>query len=166
MNNTLAVRAAAIVLVGTVAWATWSCQSTPDAAGSLRSDSADADAVRAVIKDAYFHGAFNEQNTDAMARGFHEDFAIFSARGEDLARYEIETWIEGIQERRARPDFDPASTRMEGRIVSLDMTGGAASAKIELRRDGKLVYTDYLSLLKFPSGWKISAKVYHAHDKS
>jgi predicted dehydrogenase len=32
-----------------------------------------------------------------------------------------------------------------------------------LSRDGKLVYTDYLSLLKFSSGWKIAAKVYHEH---
>ncbi|MEM7355177.1 MAG: nuclear transport factor 2 family protein [Acidobacteriota bacterium] len=35
--------------------------------------------------------------------------------------------------------------------------------KIELSKDGKLVYTDYLSLLKFDSGWRIVAKVYHSH---
>ncbi len=35
--------------------------------------------------------------------------------------------------------------------------------KIELSKDGKLVYTDYLSLLKFDSGWRIVAKVYHRH---
>ena len=33
----------------------------------------------------------------------------------------------------------------------------------ELSRGGKLVYTDYLSLLKHTNGWKISAKVYHQH---
>ncbi|TDI93056.1 MAG: hypothetical protein E2O76_17870 [Caldithrix sp.] len=28
-----------------------------------------------------------------------------------------------------------------------------------------MVCTDYLSLLKFDSGWKIVAKVYHKHTK-
>ncbi|MGB0714591.1 MAG: nuclear transport factor 2 family protein [Phycisphaerae bacterium] len=116
-----------------------------------------------VIHEGYFNGAFNEQNTDAMARSFHQDFAIFSAKGEELARYEIATWIDGIKKRRARSDFDPASTVYEGKVTVLDVTGGAASAKVELRKDGKLVYTDYLSLLKFDSGWKIVAKVYHRH---
>ncbi len=32
-----------------------------------------------------------------------------------------------------------------------------------LSKDGRLVYTDYLSLLKFDSGWRIVAKVYHSH---
>jgi hypothetical protein len=120
-------------------------------------------AVRDVITKAYFHGAFNDQDTAAMARGFHKDFAIFSARGEELSRYEIGEWIDGIKKRRASADFDPASSAYDGKIISLDVTGGAACAKVELRKDDKLVYTDYLSLLRFDSGWKISAKVYHKH---
>ena len=31
--------------------------------------------------------------------------------------------------------------------------------------EGKHVYTDYLSLLKFDSGWRIVAKVYHSHGE-
>ncbi len=54
---------------------------------------------------------------------------------------------------------------MECKIVSLDVTGGAAAAKIEISKDGRLVYTDYLSLLKFTDSWKIAAKVYQAHQK-
>lgn len=120
--------------------------------------------VHGVIEKAYFNGAFNGLDTDAMAKGFHPDFAIFSARGDDLARYEIATWIEGIKKRKATADFDAGAYRMDGEITSLEVTGGAARATIELRKGGTLVYTDYLSLLRFGDDWKIVAKVYHRHE--
>jgi hypothetical protein len=120
-------------------------------------------AIRDRIQASYFQGAFNAQNTTHMKEGFHPDFAIFSAKGEDLARYEISTWIEGIEKRKQSPEHDAARAMVDATITSLDVTGGAASARIEIRKQNKLIYTDYLSLLKFPSGWKIVAKVYHAH---
>jgi len=123
-------------------------------------DAADADAVKAVIETAYFHGAFNELNPDAMRAGFHPDFAIFSADGEAMAKYPIAVWADSVARKKAAPGFDPAKNTWDCRIVSLDVTGGAAAAKVELSRNGKLVYTDYLSLLKFSKGWKIAAKVY------
>ncbi|MHC5109024.1 MAG: nuclear transport factor 2 family protein [Planctomycetota bacterium] len=151
-------------------WATATCaaviivaSATSTTSRASTQASATEQAVSQVIHKAYFNGAFNDQDTVAMADGFHKDFAIFSARGEELGRYEIATWIDGIKKRRAASDFDASSTRYNGSIVALDVTGGAASAKIELRRGGYLVYTDYLSLLKFDSGWKIVAKVYHKH---
>ena len=61
------------------------------------------------------------------------------------------------------PEFDPAKNRWEHKLPSIDVTGGVASVKVELSREGKLVYTDYLSLIKFDSGWRIVAKVYHKH---
>lgn len=44
---------------------------------------------------------------------------------------------------------------MTCRIVSLDVTEDCAAAKVEISKDGRLVYTDYLTLLKFRDGWKI-----------
>jgi hypothetical protein len=116
-----------------------------------------------VIEVSYFHGAFNELNPDAMRAGFHQDFAIFSAKGEELAKYPIATWAESVAKRKAAPDFDPGKNTWDCRIVSLDVTGGAAAAKIELWREGKHIFTDYLSLLKFSNGWRIAAKVYQDH---
>ncbi len=144
---------AAILIIATASYGTL----------TTMGDTPDEQAVRSVIDSAYFHGAFNEQNTTAMAQGFHEDFAIFSPQGDELSRYEIATWIEGIKARRSKPDFDPNSTKMDCTIVTLDVTGGAACAKVEMRKDGQLIYTDYLSVLKFDSGWKIAAKIYHRH---
>ncbi len=119
--------------------------------------------VKNLIEKAYINGAFNDLDPDAMQAGFHEDFAIFSAKGETISKYPIKSWVESVKKRKSSDDFDPAKNKWEHKFVNVDITGGSATAKIELKRNGNLVYTDYLSLLKFDSGWKIVAKVYHNH---
>lgn len=123
----------------------------------------DIEAIKEVILTSYVHGAFNELNPDAMREGFHPDFAIFSAEGEDIKKYPIATWAEGVAKRKGDPEFDPAKNKWDHNFADIDVTGGAATVKIELSREGKHVFTDYLSLLKFDSGWRIVAKVYHRH---
>jgi len=122
-----------------------------------------ADEVRAVVVKSYINGAFNALDPDAMKSGFHPDFAIFSADGEEIAKYPIGKWASGVAQTKADPDFDPANNVWTHELPIIDVTGGAAFVKVELSRDGKLVYTDYLSLLEFDSGWRIVAKVYHEH---
>jgi hypothetical protein len=122
-----------------------------------------ADEVRAVVEKSYINGAFNALDPDAMRRGFHPDFAIFSADGETIKRYPIDEWISSVSQKKADPDFDPAKNVWTHKLPVVDVTGGAASVKVELSRNGTLVYTDYLSLLKFDSGWRIVAKVYQKH---
>ena len=121
--------------------------------------------VEKVIQSSYFNGAFNDLDTVSMRKGFHPDFAIFSAKGNEISRYPIDAWIKGIEQRKQDPNFDKAQAEMDCKIASLDVTEGCAAAKIEISKNGKIVYTDYLSLLKFDDGWKIVAKVYHAHPK-
>ncbi|MFC2167823.1 nuclear transport factor 2 family protein [Acidobacteriota bacterium] len=122
--------------------------------------------IELVIKKSYFNGAFNDLDTESMRKGFHPDFAIFSASGNKISRYPIDTWIKNIEEWKQAANFDPKSQKMDCKIVSLDITGGSAAAKIELSKDGEMVYTDYLSLLKFDDGWRIAAKVYFSHQKN
>ncbi len=136
--------------------ATWSVS-------DLRAGS-DADEIKALIEASYVHGAFNELDPDAMARGFHPDFAIFSPKGEEIGKYPIADWVKSTANRKASEEFDPAKNLWEHRFASVDVTGNAAAVKIELSHEGKHVYTDYLSLLKFDSGWRIVAKVYHRHE--
>ncbi len=121
--------------------------------------------VEGVIKASYFNGAFNDLDTEGMRKGFHPEFAIFSAKGHEINRYPIDTWIKGIEKRKQSPGFDREQVKMDCKIAALDITGECAAAKIEISKNGKMVYTDYLSLLKFTDGWKIVAKVYHAHPK-
>lgn len=123
-----------------------------------------AEDVKTLIEKAYVHGAFNELNPEALEKGFHPDFAIFSPDGENIRKFPIAKWVERTTERKADPEFDAAENKWAHRFASVDVTGNAASVKIELLKDGKLVYTDYLSLLKFDSGWRVVAKVYHRHE--
>ena len=122
------------------------------------------DEIQQLILKSYVHGAFNELNSEAMLEGFHPDFAIYSAKGEEVSKYPIKTWAENVAKRKMSEDFDPAKNKWEHKFASVDVTGGSASVKIELHHEGEHVYTDYLSLLKFDSGWKIVAKVYHRHE--
>lgn len=120
--------------------------------------------IKALIEKSYVHGAFNELNPEALEQGFHPDFAIFSADGEAIKKFPIAEWVKRTRDRKASADFDPAKNVWKHHFASVDITGHSASVKIELSKDGKKVYTDYLSLLKFDSGWRVVAKVYHRHE--
>ncbi len=126
-------------------------------------NAAEKEAVEELVLTSYVHGAFNELNPDAMAAGFHPDFAIFSAKGEELARYEISNWVEDVRKRKSSSKFDASKNVWEHKFSNVNVTGNAATIQVDLSKDGKHVYTDYLSLLKFESGWKIVAKVYYQH---
>ena len=129
---------------------------------SLENEVAETE-IKALIESSYIHGAFNELNPEAMTNGFHKDFAIFSAKGEELSRYEIADWVNGVKKRQGSENFDPKKNVWEHKFAIVDVTGSSAIAKVELSNDGNHVYTDYLSLLKFDTGWKIVAKVYTKH---
>lgn len=128
-------------------------------------EKANVDAVKELVLKAYVNGAFNELDAESMQAGFHEDFAIFSAKGEAISKYPIADWVSGVKKRKSN-GYDPKEAKnvWKPTFADIDVTGGAATVKIELRNQGNHVYTDYLSLLKFESGWKIVAKVYHKHE--
>ena len=128
----------------------------------IKDDSSEAE-IKELVSKSYIHGAFNELNPEAMVNGFHKEFAIFSSKGEELSRYEIEDWVAGVKKRQDSPDFDPKNNVWDSKFAIVDVTGNSAVAKVELSHDGKHVYTDYLSLLKFDTGWKIVAKIYTKH---
>ena len=126
----------------------------------------DEQAVKQLVKKAYLHGAFNELNPEAMAKGFHEDFSIYSPKGESINKYPIANWVESVSKRKADPNFDSEKNTWTYNFALLDVTGQAAMVKVELFKEGNHIYSDYLSLLKFDSGWRIVAKVYHKHPDS
>lgn len=120
--------------------------------------------VKDVIVKGYVNGAFNGLDPDAMAVTFHKDFAIFSpGKNGEIRRYPIANWIEGTKKQKADPNFDASKNVWDHKFSSVDITGKSAAVKLELYNEGKHVYTDYLSLLKFEEGWKVVAKVYHQH---
>ena len=151
-------------LVGTAVLLTLStgmvvAESSADAEASVKEE------ITKVIEASYIHGAFNEQNTEAMREGFHPIFKIHGVRDGELSTYPITDWVSNIDKRKAKPDYKAET--WEHRFPLIDVTGDAAIVKVELLRVDKgkktHVYTDYLSLLRFEDGWKITDKVYHGH---
>lgn len=123
------------------------------------------DEIVRVVESSYIHGAFNEQNTDAMREGFHPVFKIHGVRDGELSTYPIADWVDNIDKTKAKDDYQAQT--WEHRFPMIDITGGAAVVKVELLKvengEKTHVYTDYLSLLEFADGWKITDKVYHRH---
>ncbi|CAM2006211.1 hypothetical protein [Acanthopleuribacter pedis] len=69
-----------------------------------------------MIEKAHLHGAWNEQDVVDMEAGVLKDFAIFSPKGKELARYEIADWV--------RPSFIcPAQSENEDEcLIKLPIT--------------------------------------------
>ena len=53
----------------------------------------DREKVIEVVERSYVNGAFNKLDTDAMKKGFHQEFAIFTPDGEEIKKYPIKKWI-------------------------------------------------------------------------
>ena len=131
----------------------------------LGGDTPEQAEIRTLIEKAYINGAFNEQNVADLEAGFHKDFAFFSAQGAELRRYQIGDCVADIKKHKAGADYDPDAAKIDHNISHIDVTGGVAAARVDLSKNGKLVYTEYLSFIKFADGWKIAAKVYHRHEE-
>lgn len=124
------------------------------------------ESIKEVIVDGYINGVFNELNPDAMRSSFHKSFAILSTKGEDVREYPIQKWADAVEKRKNDPNHEPSPNEWEYKFPQIDITENAAVVKVELYKDNKKVYTDYLSLYKFDSGdWKIVSKIYHQHEE-
>jgi hypothetical protein len=124
--------------------------------------SGDADAVKAVVQTAYVEGVHSRLDPAAMRRGFHPDFRMLVLREGALQAVSLEEWIERLGRRAPAPGG--ARPSIEADFSALDVTGNAAAVRLELRRDGKHVFTDYLSLYRFADGWRIVSKTFQGHD--
>ena len=83
-------------------------------------------------------------------------------RNNNLNKRPIEEWIKIIEKGKAANPDGPAQ-KVTCKYLDIDVTGGAAVAKIELYRGSKKIFTDYLSLYKFNEGWKVASKIYQRH---
>ena len=123
----------------------------------------DKEEVIEVIKRSYVNGAFNKLDTNAKEKGFHREFAIFSPDGEEIKKYPIKNWINDTIKNKKSTKFDADKYKYDYKLNRVEVTGQAAAVTFLYGRDSKVVYTDYLLLLKFDSDWKIATKVYRRH---
>jgi hypothetical protein len=95
-----------------------------------------------------------------MRAAFHPTAYLAWIAGDTLARRSSEAYAAGFT---GRPADDEARRRR--RIVSIDRTGTAAIAKVEL--DYPTVrFIDYMSLLKVGNEWKIVNKIFYRENKA
>ena len=129
----------------------------------LLAQSTEEEAVKNVVTSAYVEGIQNSGSIEDIRKGFHPSFAMLRFMENSVKPFPIEEWIAAIEKRRAEAKPDAKVVRTEANFLQVDVTGTAATVKLELFREGKKTFTDYIVLYKFTEGWRIVSKTYYRH---
>lgn len=132
------------------------------ASGSASTE-ADKKAVIQVITDAYINGVHARPDPAAMRRGFHPDFRMLVLIDGRMSAVTLDEWAGRVEKSAANPSA--ARPAIKAEFPQVDVTDTAASVRVEVFRDGKHSFTDYLLLYKFADGWKIVSKAYYTHPR-
>ncbi|MEE9465915.1 MAG: nuclear transport factor 2 family protein [Candidatus Neomarinimicrobiota bacterium] len=124
--------------------------------------SADAQAIKEVIEAAYVKGIHIDQDPEAIRSGFHPEFNMLVLGDDQIRKISRDAWIERIEAGKAERGGPPTVTTTH-KFSLVDVTGHAGVARIEVFKNGKHTYTDYMSLYKFSDGWKIVNKIFYRH---
>lgn len=123
----------------------------------------DKAAIRKTIETAYVKGIHIDWDVELIMTGFHPAFTMFIYEDGGVRKFAIDEWTKSIDRKKQTkskgPDYEITSE-----IPMVDVTGNAAVARVELYKDGKHIYSDYMSLYRFDDGWKIVGKIYHRHE--
>jgi hypothetical protein len=148
-------------------WAALAAGGALAAAGAPADDAAggpEQAAVKKVVMEAYVDGIHNFRNVEAVRKGFHPGFEMLMLRDGRLDKLPIYNWIETLEASNAKQPVPAGAARtIEGSFPLVDVTGDVALVKAELRREGALIFTDYLILHRFGDGWRIVGKAFHRH---
>lgn len=124
------------------------------------------EAIKQVIQTAYVDGLQNYVSSiNEIEAGFHPGFNLLGVnKANMLTKFPIYSWIESTKKKKDQhPEGRPEEEKITCKYNSIDVTGNAAMAKIELHQKDKKLFTDYLQLYKFDEGWRIVSKIYHRH---
>ncbi|MEM6326240.1 MAG: nuclear transport factor 2 family protein [Bacteroidota bacterium] len=119
---------------------------------ALPSRSSDLDAVMVPL-DLYMEGHATG-NGDLIRQAFHPDAKLFWMNDGELAQRPSPEFA-GLF--RGEPAPDEADRQR--RVVSVDITGDVAVAKIELDYP-RVFITDYMTLIRIGNEWKITHKAF------
>ena len=123
-------------------------------AADLSARRADEAAVRQAVQH-YFDGGRNRDSV-ALRKAFHPEARMLFARDGELVLVPIGDYIARVAADRLEPGEVDSTVR---RVVSVDVVGDAAIAKLELKRPDALL-TDYMSLLEVDGRWVIVNKIF------
>jgi hypothetical protein len=119
------------------------------------------DAEEAAIRETiqqYFQGHATG-NGEYFRKAFHPDAKLFFIREGKLTQWTAEEYI-------GRASGKPAADegQRKRKIDSIDISGNAAVVKVTLDYP-KVVFTDYMSMLKIDGQWKIVNKTFYANPR-
>ena len=129
-----------------------------DVLPQVATDGGDADAIRAVVVRAYVDGIHRLRDSVAVRKGFHPTFVMSVRTETGVNSLGLDAWLQ-----RLALDGKPNPKKIEHKFLNIDAVGNTATAKLELYIDGKHTFTDFLSLYRFPEGWRIVNKVFERH---
>jgi len=113
-------------------------------------------AIVQVVDEAYVQGIHLDADAEKVRKGMHESFVMFVRTDAGVNQVTRDAWVARLKPREAsapRPDI-------KADITVLDQTGDAAVVRVHLFRDGKQIFTDYISLYRFADGWKLVGKTF------
>ena len=117
--------------------------------------------IKKVVEVAYINGVFNDATTDAMLEGFHPKFTIQFLKGDSLVVNSLQQWRTSLDKwKSARKNWK----NVVGKIHVLAIENEIAVVRVDVFQENKALYTDFLSLYHFSSGWKITNKIYTVHN--
>ena len=119
------------------------------------------EAIKKVIFDAYIEGIFNKGNAALARNGFHPDCNALILRQDQLLKISAYSYVERFEK-----NPGPLRAGTTHQFTNVHVTGYAAMAIVEIYQDSEHIYTDYISLYKFNSGWKVVTKIYYAHNRN
>ena len=123
-------------------------------AADLSARWADEAAIRQTVQ-YYFDGGKNRDSL-TLRKAFHPEARMLFSREGKLAVVPIGEYITRVGSEHLRPGEVDSTER---KVVSVDVVGDAAVAKLELKRpDARLI--DYMSLLKVEGRWLIVSKIF------
>src|SRR5215475_550227 len=103
---------------------------------SAVAQTADPDAVKAVVQSAYVEGVHVNLDATKMRQGFHPDFRMLMLRDGKMTSVTLEEWITRMEANaKQNPNAPKPAVRADFPVV--DVTGNEAVVKVELYRDGK-----------------------------
>ena len=117
-------------------------------------------AILKVIEKSYVKGIHEKFDEAAIMSGFHPAFILFTRRESNVMHMPLADWVGRIKES-ADPNAAPRDARFKP--IAVNVTIDAASACMELHRDGKHIFTDFFLLFKLDGEWKIVGKISHRH---
>ena len=123
-------------------------------AADLSARWADEAAVRQTVQ-YYFDGGKNRDSV-ALRKAFHPEARMLFAKDGKLVVVPIGEYIARVAGDSGKPGEVDSTKR---RVTSVDVTGDAAIARLELERPDA-VLTDYMSLLKVDGRWVIVNKIF------